>query len=51
MDRHIVASYNCPLLNLEKLVEHSRLQGLLSIRDANMVMERIEQMNEELYSS
>ena len=38
------------LLNLERLVEHSRAQGLLSIGDAKMVMERIEQMNDELYS-
>jgi predicted nucleic acid-binding protein len=39
------------LHKLEKLVEHSRVQGLLSDGDAKMVMERIEQMNDELYNS
>jgi hypothetical protein len=38
------------LLNLEKLVKHSQSEGLLSIGDARMVMERIEQMHEELYN-
>ena len=38
------------LYKLDGLVEHSRAQGLLSNGDAIMIMERIGQMHEELYS-
>jgi flagellar biosynthesis/type III secretory pathway protein FliH len=38
------------LHKIEALIEHSSTQGLLSNGDARMVMERIEQMHEELYN-
>ena len=38
------------LHKLEKLIDHSRAQGLLSNGDAGMVMDRIGQMHDELYN-